>query len=153
MWENKDQSNSEYGHFLCCVLNQFLMLQNHRQEMDHIIHRQLSTMWSTLFRTWGKTKKSQPKAEQFLQTVYKQSAKRFLAQDITTVETLQKGIQGIPSDLFDAKDWDAFSATCYFEKDKKDICFYVIYSQKQVKGQKKHCSVVNISSFTWENDQ
>ena len=64
-------------------------------------------------------KKSQPKAEQFLQTVYKQSAKRLLAQDITTVETFQKGMQGTLSELFDAKDRDEFSATCHFEKYKK----------------------------------
>ena len=65
MRENKDQSNSEYGHFLLCVLNQFLMLQNHRQEMDHIIQRQLSTMWSTLLRTWGKTKKVNQRQNNF----------------------------------------------------------------------------------------
>ena len=45
-----------------------------------------------------------------------------LARDITTLGTLQKRGQGIPSELFDTKDRDEFSATCHFEKDKKDIC-------------------------------
>ena len=30
-------NNSEYGHFLRSVINQVLMLENHGQEVDHII--------------------------------------------------------------------------------------------------------------------
>lgn len=50
-----------------------------------------------------------------------ESANLLVAWDRTTVGTLQKGIQGIPSELFNAKDRDEFSTTCNFEKDKKDI--------------------------------
>ena len=45
-----------------------------------------------------------------------------LALDITTVGTLQRGRQGILSEIFDTKDKDEFSSNCHFEKDKKGIC-------------------------------
>ena len=38
----------------------------------------------------GKNENSQPKAEQFLQTVYKQSAKRFLAHDKNDCRNIAK---------------------------------------------------------------
>ena len=51
-----------------------------------------------------------------------ESANWVLARDTTTVETLQKGKQGISLELFDTQDKDEFSAICHFEKGKKDIC-------------------------------
>ena len=49
-----------------------------------------------------------------------------LSQDIKTAETLKKGRQGIPSELFDTKDRYEFSATCYFENIDMNLVQYVI---------------------------
>ena len=88
-----------------------------------------------------------------------------LSQDIKTAETMKKGRQGIPSELFNTKDRYEFSATCYFENIDMNLVQYVILKKikkmsallhvqpKASQGAKKHCSIINISSFTWENDR
>ena len=45
-----------------------------------------------------------------------------LIRDITMLGILQKGREGVLSELSDIKDRNKFSATIHFEKDKKDIC-------------------------------
>lgn len=83
------------------------------------------------------------------------SANWLLAWDIVTVGTLQKGGEGILSDLFDTKDIHKFIATCHFDRKrklKKDICLTSYAVKTRSKGRKRSF-VVNISSFTWENDR
>ena len=78
-----------------------------------------------------------------------ESANCFLAWDITTVGTFPK--VSIPAELFDTKSRDEFSATCHFEQDKNNICLTSYTVKTESKG-KKRCCVLNILSFTWEND-
>ena len=65
---------------------------------------------------------------------------------------MQKGRKDIPSDLFDTKDRDEFSATCHFEKDKKHIWLTSNAVKIKSRHKKKLCCAFNIPSFTWKND-
>ena len=49
-----------------------------------------------------------------------------------TVRILQKGRQGIPSEIFDTKDGDEYSAACHFEMMKRISALRC----KQSKGKK-----------------
>ena len=51
-----------------------------------------------------------------------ESTNWLLDQGIATAGTLQKGRNGIPSNLFDTQNREIFSAACHFEKEKKNIC-------------------------------
>ena len=63
---------------------------------------------------------------------------------IATVRTLQKERSGIPSDLFDTQNREIFSATCYFEKEKKNICL-TFYTVKTKSKGKKNVVVLSTS--------
>ena len=78
-----------------------------------------------------------------------ESANYFLAWDITTEGTFQK--VSIPSELFDTKSRDEFSTSCHFEQDKNNI-YLTSYTVKTESKGKKRCYVLNMLSFTWEND-
>ena len=69
-----------------------------------------------------------------------ESANWLLAQDIIIVGILLKRTQGILSEFFDTKDRDELSATCQFEKDKKDICL-MSYTVKTKSKDKKNVAV------------
>ena len=62
---------------------------------------------------------------------------QLLAWDKKFVGTLQKRREAILSELFNAKDRDEFSATCHFEKDKKDICLTSYTVKIKSNGKKK----------------
>ena len=55
---------------------------------------------------------------------------------IATVGTLQKVRSGIPSELFDTQNREIFSATCHFEKEKKDICLTSHTIKRKSRGKK-----------------
>ena len=55
---------------------------------------------------------------------------------IATVATLQKGRSRIPSELFDTQNREIFSATCHFEKEKKDICLTSHTIKRKSRGKK-----------------
>ena len=57
---------------------------------------------------------------------------------IATVETLQKKRSRIQSDLFDTQNREIFSATCHFEKEKKNICLTSYTVKIKSKGKKNN---------------
>ena len=59
-----------------------------------------------------------------------------LQKNIATVGSVQKGRVGIPSELFDTKGKEIFSATCHFEKNNKDLCLTTYTVQTKWKGKK-----------------
>ena len=65
-----------------------------------------------------------------------ESTNWLLDRGIATVGTLQKGRRGIPYDLFDTQNREIFSATCYFEKEKKSICVIPYTVKIKSKGEK-----------------
>lgn len=74
-------------------------------------------MWSTSLATWKKKDLIKGRAT-YINCLYKsiESVNWLLVQDITTVEKLKKGRQGIPSKIFDTRETDKFGANCHFEK-------------------------------------
>ena len=65
-----------------------------------------------------------------------ESTNWLLDHGIATAGTLQKGRNGIPSNLFDTQNREIFSATCHFEKEKKNICLTSYTVKTKSKGKK-----------------
>ena len=59
-----------------------------------------------------------------------------LDRGIATVGTLQKGRSGIRSDFFGTQNREILSATCHFEKEKKNICLTSYTVKTKSKGKK-----------------
>ena len=64
-----------------------------------------------------------------------ESTKWLLYRGIATVRTFQKGRRGIPSELFGTQNKEIFSATCHFEKEKKNICLTSYNIKTKSKGK------------------
>ena len=73
-----------------------------------------------------------------------ESTNWFLDRGIATVGTLRKGRSRIPSDFFDTQNREIFSATCYFEEEKKNICL-TSYTVKTRSKRKKIVVVLSTS--------
>ena len=73
-----------------------------------------------------------------------ESTNWLLAGSIATVGALQKGSSGIPSDIFDTQNKEIFSATCHFEKEKKNI-YLTSYTVKTKSKGKKNVVVLPTS--------
>ena len=71
-----------------------------------------------LIRDMEKKRFDQRQSNLYIYCQYKsiESVNWLLVLDITTVEKLKKGRQGIPSKIFDTRETDKFGATCHFEK-------------------------------------
>ena len=65
-----------------------------------------------------------------------ESTNWLLDRGIAAVATLQKGRSGILSELFGTKSREIFSATCHFEKEKKNICLTSYTVKAKSKGKK-----------------
>ena len=59
-----------------------------------------------------------------------------LEKNITIVVTVQKGRVDFPEEVFDTENREVLSKTCYFEKDKKNLCLSSYTVHTKSKGKK-----------------
>ena len=82
-----------------------------------------------------------------------ESTNSLLDRSIATVGTLQKGRSRILSELFDTQNREIFSATCHFEKEKKNI-WLTSYTVKTKSKGKKNIVVLSTSRrmLAWQKN-
>ena len=82
-----------------------------------------------------------------------ESTNSLLDRSIATVGTLQKGRNRILSELFDTQNREIFSATCHFEKEKKNI-WLTSYTVKTESKGKKNIVVLSTSRrmLAWQKN-
>ena len=59
-----------------------------------------------------------------------------LDRKITIVGTVQKGRQGVPSQLFDTNGREIFNTSCHFEKEHKNLCLTSYTVNTKLKGKR-----------------
>ena len=82
-----------------------------------------------------------------------ESTNSLLNRSIVTVGTLQKGRSRILSELFDTQNREISSATCHFEKEKKNI-WLTSYTVKTKSKGKKNVAVLSTSRrmLAWQKN-